>query len=245
MVDQHTLERKLRLDAVVYLSPLTTVEEAFGPMEEWILEIGSNRLLLNPLNGYWIYEDTVHDSWEATGFRAGEVIFCLEGEELAVKPSPGPPPWEEDNRYRLAEELYCRLQNRLSAGSIDRETFASHVGALRFQDWNGSWWQVKEQDGTWLTWDGTAWVEGAPERRRPSSLAESNVRRFAALKDRFFALWRQRDEGKLGPEEFVQEVHSLRLQDEVGTWWQIRASDGAWLKWDGAGWTHTEPRFSV
>lgn len=243
MVDQHTLESKLQPDAVIYLSPQITPEEAFGPMEKWILTIGSYRLMLNPLNGYWVYEDTLHDSWEATGFRAGEVLFYLEGEELAVKLNPDPAAWEKDNRYRLAEEFYRRLQKQLSAGSIDHQTFSKAVEALRFKDRNGSWWQVREADGNWLTWNGSAWVESNPDKSAQDSAAAVSRRKFAALKEDFFSLWQQRDEGQVAPEDFANRVNDLRLQDEAGNWWQIRDTDGAWLKWSGTAWVEAQLRF--
>lgn len=243
MVDQQTLESKLQPDVVLYLSPQNTPEEVFGPMEAWIITIGLYRLFLNPLNGYWLYEDTVHDSWEATGFRAGEVLFYLQGEELAVKLNPEPPAWTEDNRFTVAEELYRDLHKKLSTGAMDRQAFSKEVEALRLQDQSGSWWQVREADGNWLTWNGSQWVEGSPDRSPRDSAAAASRRRFAAIKEDFFSLWRQREEGQVLPQDYINKVNNLRLQDEAGTWWQIRHTDGAWLKWDGTGWAEAAPRF--
>jgi hypothetical protein len=243
MVEQNTLERKLRPDAIVFLTPQMTLEEAFGPMEDWILEIGSHRLMINPINGYWVYEDVLHDSWEATGFRAGEVLFYLDGEELAVKLNPEPPDWDEDNRFNLAEEFYLRLQKGLTAGIIDQETYSREVQALRFQDRSGSWWQVQETDGSWLTWVGDEWVEGVPDRETRNSKLPAVIRGFAALKERYFSLWQQRDEGELSPDKFQSAVRDLNLLDGEGTWWQICESNGTWLKWDGEVWVEAEPRF--
>ena len=243
MVEQNTLETKLRPDALVHLTAQMTLEEAFGPMEDWILEMGSHRLMLNPINGYWVYEDTLHDSWEATGFRAGEVLFCLEGEELAVKLNPEPPDWDEDNRFNLAEEFYLRLQKRLSAGVIDQDAYSREVQGLRFQDRNGSWWQMQETDGSWLTWAGDEWVAGVPDRESPHPKLPASLRKFASLKESYFTLYQQREEGELLPAEFQSAVRELNLQDEEGTWWQISESNGTWLKWDGAAWVEASPRF--
>lgn len=240
MVDQQALEKKYRPGATIYLSAEAVLEKVFGALEKWILEVGNYRLLLDPLKGYWLYEDRLHaGSWEFTGFQAGEVLFYLDGEELAVRLNPDPPIWEEDGRYDLAEQFYLRLQKRLQMGMISRPAFAQEVEALRLQDREGSWWQVAE-DGNWLTWNGTAWLEGSPAREMQKSGAGEDRRRFLQLKEKYFALWQQKNEGKLGPEDFGAALHNLRAEDSSGAWWQV-AEDGSWLRWDGTNWVGAEP----
>ena len=52
------------------------------------------------------------------------------------------------------------------------------------------------------------------------------------------ALWRS---GRVGEAEFREAVNRLRLRDGSGTWWQVRADDGAWLRWNGAAWAEGVP----
>lgn len=47
--------------------------------------------------------------------------------------------------------------------------------------------------------------------------------------------------GEITPEQFQQHLEQLRLQAADGSWWQIRAADGAWLCWDGAAWVEADP----
>ncbi len=69
------------------LNPEMTMEEAFGPIEEWMLEVGKIQYWLNPLNGSWYYLDPIHESWEHSGYQAGQATFTLieEGQEQPVK----------------------------------------------------------------------------------------------------------------------------------------------------------------
>lgn len=240
MVDQQILENKFDPEAVIHLSSRTGLEEAFGPQEGWILEIGENRLLLNPLNGYWLFEDQLHDGWRFTGFRAGEVLFYLEKGELAVKPNPHPPAWEEDRRFAVAEQLYRLLLRHLEAKVIDQPSFTRRVETLRLQDRGGSWWQLAHPEGGWLIWNGAAWVEGEPDREITRSATGESQRIFTALKEDLFILRQQREEGKITSEDFQQALHSLRTEDRSGLWWQL-AEDGSWLKWDGAAWVGDRP----
>ena len=241
MVDQHTLEQRLDPHALIFLTTETDLDDAFGLLQDWVLEIGSYRLLLNPLNGYWIYADTIHNSMEATGIRAGEALFYLEGEELETRLNPNPPTWEEDGRFALGEKFYRSLKHKSKLGILNEDHFLQEVNALHLQDHSGAWWQVRHEDGAWLKWDGTAWVEATPIRKKPEPEVPDIRHRFNAMKERFFTLLRQRDTGEITPEAFQDAVNMLRLQDQSGTWWQVRNVDGAWLKWDSTTWVEERP----
>jgi hypothetical protein len=68
---------------------------AMSTMEEWELKIADRRLLLVPSTKDWFWYDSVHDSWESTGHRAGDVIFGVAHGVLVGKvvrgPAPAPP----------------------------------------------------------------------------------------------------------------------------------------------------------
>jgi hypothetical protein len=53
-------------------------------------------------------------------------------------------------------------------------------------------------------------------------------------------LIRQYQAGQISDAEFTVAVQNLRVQTPDGVWWQIRGSDGTWLKWDGSTWLESE-----
>jgi hypothetical protein len=62
-----------------------TVEEIFGPYEDWLLPLGTHLLLLHPVRKEWLVLDRLHDTWESTGFAPGEVVFVANGERLGFR----------------------------------------------------------------------------------------------------------------------------------------------------------------
>lgn len=61
--------------------------------------------------------------------------------------------------------------------------------------------------------------------------AEQNYRR----------LLRQKQAGQIKESDFIAAVQNLRVQTPDGVWWQIRAEDGAWLRWSGSSWIEVPP----
>lgn len=67
------------------------------------------------------------------------------------------------NRDEL-EQRYQQYRAQFDRGTMGREAFSAAVAALRFQDPQGVWWQIRESDGLWVRWDGKGWVTGTPIR---------------------------------------------------------------------------------
>jgi predicted nucleic acid-binding Zn ribbon protein len=63
-------------------SPEKTIEELFGPADDWMFTIGPYQLILIPAIWQWWFYDRIHDSWEDTGYDAGEVMFTVNNGEL-------------------------------------------------------------------------------------------------------------------------------------------------------------------
>jgi hypothetical protein len=51
---------------------------------EWILVVGKFHLLLEPFTQKWHFYDRLHDSWEPTGYRAGEATFTVARGKIKV-----------------------------------------------------------------------------------------------------------------------------------------------------------------
>jgi len=67
-------------------------QEVYGPMSDWILELGDQKLLLDPILKEWFYFEHLHQQWAKTGFGPGQVEFVAFENKLGVKRiSVGPP----------------------------------------------------------------------------------------------------------------------------------------------------------
>jgi len=238
---QQQLEEKLPLKQVAHLTNATTIEEVYGRMEEWMMTLGEYQFLLDPVSGTWLFFDRVHDTWDTTGYMAGEATFALEKGELIVIPNPEPTVWPRDRRYEAAEGRFRHLSHLYIDELIDEGAFTQAVEALTLKDRQGRSWRIRAEDGVWTWWNGKAWVAGEPQRENLPVPNLGSWQKFAEAKWRYFELWNQKEAGKLSEEAFMAEVNQLRVQDENQAWWQVRAEDGAWLAWDGSGWLEGQP----
>ncbi len=64
---------------------------------------------------------------------------------------------------------------------------------------------------------------------------------FQQAQNRYQQLVQQYRSGQLSQDAFTNAVNQLRVQTPDGTWWQIRGSDGAWLRWNGTSWAEGQP----
>lgn len=91
--NQQTLEQQLAAYANISIPENKTIQDIFGPIEEWILNLEGRTLLLNPLEKAWYYYDTLHKTWERTGFGPGEAEFVTVENRLGFRlPKPEPTP---------------------------------------------------------------------------------------------------------------------------------------------------------
>ena len=239
---QQRLEEKLMLKQLAYLTNTTTIESVYGPLEDWQITLGGYQFLLDPVTGTWLFFDKVHDTWDTTGFMAGEVTFTLEEGELYVIPNTEPTIWMRDRRFEAAEDRYRHLCQQLYDEVIDPKGFFEAVEAMTLKDRQGRSWRLHVPDGVWAWWNGRAWVSGKPQRE---NLAVPNLgpwQRFANAKWRYFELFNQKEAGDLSEQAFTAEVNKLRVQDDRQVWWQVRAEDGAWLVWNGSAWVEQQPQ---
>ena len=70
--------------------PNQLVSKIFGPLENWIMEIGPYKLMLIPWTQMWWQYDRAHETWDATGLKAGTVQFVLVGDEIEARPVEAP-----------------------------------------------------------------------------------------------------------------------------------------------------------
>ena len=244
---QIDLEKKLLQFYGVPLNPFVTAEDFFGNFNAWACEVGQFEFFINPMNGRWLYYDKVHDGWEDTTFYAGGAVFIQrEDGEVEVEETPLRLPGMsslqgliKDRSFGELEESYLSLRAGLDLGKLTLKEFEDLSASLRLQDEDGTWWQVRPGDGSWLKWDGKEWAQSLPLALKSGHRGQKHEPRvFMLQKAAYIELKRRLSAGELTEDHFAAEVnHNLRCQTSDGTWWQIRASDGRWLLWDGAKWS--------
>ena len=56
------------------------------------------------------------------------------------------------------ELRYAKLKTQYENSDLNYETYIRAVDALRMQDENGIYWQIRADDGKWVRWDGSTWI---------------------------------------------------------------------------------------
>ncbi len=69
------------------------------------------------------------------------------------------------------ERSYEKLKIQYENGSLIYDDYITAVDALRVQDENGIYWQIRADDGKWVRWDGNTWVPG----ERPGHLPQGDA----------------------------------------------------------------------
>jgi len=134
-----------------------TVAEIVGPLNDWVVDAGPTHLLLNPMSLRWLHFDKVHQTWDDTGFDAGDVAFFVDDGLLDAR--------ELTEHERGAWTLplkHWKTTVEQTAGHLSEADAAARLDELRWQDPEGVWWSLSPDDASWLRWDGDAWVAADP-----------------------------------------------------------------------------------
>ncbi|MDO8971649.1 MAG: hypothetical protein Q7U74_13230, partial [Saprospiraceae bacterium] len=62
--------------------------EAFGAMDDWIIQLGERKAFLHPNLRQWMWYDRLHDEWVFAGCGVGEAILLTIGRLGGVKKLP-------------------------------------------------------------------------------------------------------------------------------------------------------------
>ncbi len=65
-------------------------EQAFGNMEDWVIQLGQRKALLHPGIKQWMWYDKLHDEWATAGCGVGEAILLSIGNVGGLKKLPQP-----------------------------------------------------------------------------------------------------------------------------------------------------------
>ncbi len=127
---QQLLENRLRQLLAEGIPRDKTVEALFGPIEDWQLRLGDQRLLLHPVTQLWYYFDRAHQSWESTGIGPGEVVFVVHQGKLGYRrarpetlpppeaPAPASPEKPETDSTMMGTGWFLTIKNGPRAGEV-------------------------------------------------------------------------------------------------------------------------------
>lgn len=144
-----------------------------------------------------------------------------------------------DEFDRVAQQ-YVALVGQKSRGKLSPAAFGEAVAKLRVQDRDGSVWQIVADTGAWTRWNGQQWIEQEAPRRTSDGEPAIQPTLFAEFEKYYREAVSEFRSGELSQAQFRKRIERLTIQDPAG-WWQIRPSDGHWLKWNGTQWLPDNP----
>jgi hypothetical protein len=81
-------------------------EQAFGKMEDWVVQLGQHRALLHPGVKHWFWYDRLHNEWVSAGCGVGEAILLPIGGVAGIKKLPEPGDAAGWCVYRQGEKFF-------------------------------------------------------------------------------------------------------------------------------------------
>jgi hypothetical protein len=80
-------------------------QQAFGSMDEWIIQLGLRKVFLHPDLKQWMWYDRLHDEWVFAGCGVGEAVLMAIGSRGGVKKLPQPGEVDGWCIYRQAQKF--------------------------------------------------------------------------------------------------------------------------------------------
>lgn len=89
---QAELEQQLVQRREMVQNGQLTPRQAFGNMDDWVLQLGQRKAFLHPNEQHWLLYDRLHDTWTYTGCEVNQAILLAQGKVVGMKrlPQPGP-----------------------------------------------------------------------------------------------------------------------------------------------------------
>jgi len=112
MGSQAELERLLVQREAQVEKGILTFQQAYGRLEEWMLQIGVRKAFLHPNLKQWLWFDRLHNQWAYAGCGVNEAILLAVGRTAGMKKLPQPGPVAAWCVYRRAEVLIGPLRLR-------------------------------------------------------------------------------------------------------------------------------------
>lgn len=148
-------------------------------------------------------------------------------------------PYGDD--FAALSRRFDRLTSLHKSKQMDSQAFAAATGHLRTTDRAGKVWGIAPDTGSWVWWDGHAWVPGEHPAQSADGSPVVQPTLFVEFEERYRALVADLQAGQISRPAFDQAVLKLRIADEAGVWWMISSETGGWLKHVNGQWVQAVP----
>ena len=109
---QADLETQLHQRRAQVESATISPQQAFGNMEEWVIQLGQRKAFLRPDRKQWMWYDRLHKSWVAAGCGPDEAILLTNGKLAGIKKLPQPDEVAGWCVYQQEQKLYGPLHTK-------------------------------------------------------------------------------------------------------------------------------------
>lgn len=134
---QAALEQEVERRWTKVQSGEITLEQAFGILEDWIIQLGKRKAFLHPNLKQWMWYDKLHDEWAFAGCGVEEAILLTIGRLGGIKKLPQPEPIADWLVYKDGKELQGplrleELRNKLDSQQVQKDIL---IWSPRATDW--------------------------------------------------------------------------------------------------------------
>ena len=142
---QAELEHQLKQRWSQVQGGILSLEQAFGTLDDWIIQLGGRKAFLHPNLKQWMWYDRIHAEWAFAGCGIDEAILITIGSLGGVKKIPQPEAVSLWCVYKHEGQLHGPLRIREL-----REKLVSHQIPNDILIWSTravDWFTVTNMDG--------------------------------------------------------------------------------------------------
>ena len=134
---QAELEQKLEQRWAQVQGGKLNLQQAFGTLEDWIIQLGERKAFLHPNLKQWMWYDRLHDEWVFAGCGVGEAILMTIGRVGGVKKLPQPGEVAGWCVYQQGQKLFGPLHIEELRKEIDSQQVPKDIliWSTRATDW--------------------------------------------------------------------------------------------------------------
>lgn len=124
MRSQADLEHKLTERTAQLENGKLTFQQAFGNLDDWMLELGVRKAFLHPNRQEWLFYDRLHHQWVTAGCGVNEAVLLAVGRTIGIKKLSEPGPVNEWCVFRQVNALsgplrISELHAKLKIGQVN------------------------------------------------------------------------------------------------------------------------------